>query len=294
MNRIKGGLAWGLLGVAGLPAANAAQDAYQVEMKLGYLYAEDDDSDSTSLTANAELFFAPVRAGHHPLAEAAFLERIGSVRLTTRSKDYNYDVGPGIEATRYGLDFTFARRAEPLVLGAGVLTEKIDFDPPNRGDGSTDSFSALAGTYLGDGQLVWLQYGHVETELTVNGGPTTRAEADAYTLAFKGVYERPDDTAVNVALRAVRDDFDDSSGTGSNTILGIEGDYYVDRYTSLGASLSSNFGDKVSVEGDTLGCRFRTFLNPRVSIDGGLRTFIAKHDGIDNERTAFVGMAARF
>lgn len=294
MKGVKGGLVLTLLGVMGLPVANAAQDGYQVEMGVGYLRAEDDDSGSTSLTADAELYFSPVRAGHHPLAEAAFLERAGSVRLIARSSDYDYDAAPGIEATRYGLDFTYARSAEPLVLGAGFLTEKVDVEPPANGDGSVDSLSVVAGTFLRDGQLVVLGYEHVDADLSANGWSVSKAEADAYSLAFKGVYEHADDSAVNIEFHAAREDFDDFSGTGSNTILGVGGDYYVDRFTSFGASLSSNTGDKASVEGNTVGCRFRMFLNPRFSVSGELKKFIAENDGTDDRQTGFVGMAARF
>lgn len=69
--------------VLGFCAATAyAEDAYQTEIAANYLrYDSSLDYRSTSTTVFAEVFFAPVKTADHPYAEAAFLERIGSVRV---------------------------------------------------------------------------------------------------------------------------------------------------------------------------------------------------------------------
>lgn len=274
------------------------QQTYQVEASAAYLSWEDDDDNEEKLYG-LELAFhpEPVDVGGHPLAEAAFMERIGNVSVFVGRDEL--DFGSGIEADgpTFGMQILYAQPGQPIVAQLYFIKARADFDAPVQADMSTDTYGLGIGTYISDGLRVTLNYESTETEASI-WGSVFEKEHDRYNIDVKWVKELAKSSAINLMGEIAIDRFDTETPTetddGSNTIFGVSADYYLNPYVSLGGGLEINTGDDEEYEGESIEARFRAFLHPQFSVGVEYEHFSADNEDVEDDDTIVIVLAARF
>ncbi len=84
-------------------------ETYQTEILGGYGSSKDkDDMKMKFMTFGIKRYFSPVDVTSHPLAEAAFLERIGGFGVFAGKLDYQITKDISADGPLYGALFTFA------------------------------------------------------------------------------------------------------------------------------------------------------------------------------------------
>lgn len=273
-----------------------SQERYQTEFSIEYLSSEYEDNDESKMYGlTAGVYFSQVDTGVHPYAEAAFLERVGSIHLLVGKGEMELGSIAEADGPMYGAMLTYMKPNLPIALQAIYAKTKLKFDLPLDGDTETDLYGIEIGRFFYDGLLFSIGYSHSETGLTI---PIITVDEtmkyDDYTLYAKFVKEKMDGTAYNIEGSLGVSQFDNGIDDGSNTIIEVSGDYYFNRKISLGGELEINTGDYKDDEGKALAIDFKTFLNPSFSIDVGFEKFLADNDEGEDEKTFFIDILARF
>jgi len=277
-----------------------AQDSYQTEISASYSrWDDEDDNKTTQYDISAKLHFLPVNTVGHPLAEAAFLERIGNVQLHVGKVESKGESIIDIEANGplYGAALTYAKPDLPVVLQAQYAKIQLEFESPLDGDVTIDDYGVGFGYFLDKSLLAGIQYGHIETDAKIKyltSSSETTSKTNSYALTAKFVREQSGGTAYNIEGGIEIEQFDDESDDGSNTIFGVSGDYYLNREVSLGAGFGLNTGDDKDNEGKTVNLDFNAFLTPQFAVNIALEKFIADNDEGEDADTFNVGMKVRF
>lgn len=277
-----------------------AQDSYQTEISAGYSrWDDEDDNKTTTYDISAKLHFLPVNTVEHPLAEAAFLERIGNVQLHVGKAEYKSDSTIDMEANGplYGATLTYAKPDLPVVLQAQYAKIQLEFESPLDGDLTSDVYGFGIGYFLDKSLLAGIQYSHSETDTKIKYltfSSETTSKKDNYALAAKFVREQSDGTAYNLEGSIGIEQFDDESDDGSNTIFVVSGDYYLNREVSLGAGFGLNTGDDKDNEGKAVRLDFNAFLTSQFAVNIGVEKFIADNDEGEDANTFNVGVKVRF
>lgn len=274
-----------------------AQENFQTEISA-YHYNLEDDND-LEFTANSIILkqhFAPVDTSDHPLAEAAFLERIGSVELLIGIADLQYGYGSGSEAdgSEYGASITYMEPELPIALQAMFVKTDLEFDSPADADMTINAYTLGIGRFLEDGVIFGIEHSHSETELSSPGFPKYTNEIDTYEVAAKYVSDLPDGKAFNVEGTLGFKKYDDGSVDDTNTIFEVSGDYYFDVKTSIACGLSINTGDNKDAEGKEYAIGFNTFMTSNFNIDIGFKKFLADNSKGEDDESFNVTLSARF
>jgi hypothetical protein len=294
MTRFAKACVFGFLSIVWAFSSNTVlgQDVYRVETSANYFELEEDsDLEITLYGLTASIYFNPVDVGKHPLAEAAFLERIGSVSLAAAIMEYDFGFGVEADGSVFGVGVTYAQPNQPFYARGAFVTRDSDFDPPLEGEISEDEFEVALGVFLKDGLLVGFEYGHFKGDLSIDGIWSEELEKDKFGIGTKWVHELENGTAVNLEASVAIEDTDDRDD-GSNTIVGVAGDFYVNPRTSIGAGFALNTGDYDADEGETFQVRFRTFLDPRFSVGASFTKFLADDD--NDSQSIGVSLSLRF
>ncbi len=264
-----------------------AQESYRTEFSAGFSNARNkDDIDTTIYSTQARIHFAPVNTSNHPLAETAFLERIGSIALFG---GYGESEGSLFKSKGpfYGASVTFMKPRMPIVISAKYTRTEIDFELQGQEDRErkVDSYLLGIGYFFKPALLGEIQYAHTENDTTI---PIFSFESirknDYYGLAAKFVKELPDSTAYNISGTAGVSRFDNDGDRGSNMIVTVSGDYYFNRRISVGAGYALNAGDDKDAEGNMISIRFNAFFNQHFSVNAGVAKFFAENpEGVDRE-----------
>ena len=277
-----------------------AQDSYQTEISAGYSrWDDEDDNKTTQYDISAKLHFLPVNTVEHPLAEAAFLERIGSIELLIGKAESKGESIIDIEANGpyYGVALTYAKPDLPVVLQAQYAKIQLEFESPLDGDVTSDVYGFGIGYFLDKSLLAGIQYIHSETDTNIKYltfSSETTSKTNSYALTAKFVREQSDGTAYNLEGGIGIEQFDDESDDGSNTIFEVSGDYYLNREVSLGAGFELNTGDDKDNEGKTVNLDFNAFVTPQFAVNIGVEKFIADNDEGENDNTFDVKVLMRF
>ena len=279
------------------------QQTYQVETSAAYSSWEDDDNNKEK-SYGLELTFhpEPIKVGGHPLAEAAFMERIGHISVFVGRDELDYGSDIEADGPLFGIQIEYAQPGQPIVAQLSFVKAKADFDAPVRADASTDIYGFGIGTYISDGLRVTLNYTSTETELSmwrsVFEKEHSENELDRYNIDVKWVKELAKGSAINLLgeIAIVRFDTETPTETddGSNTIFGISADYYLNPYVSLGGGLEINTGDDEVYEGETIEARFRAFLHPQFSVGVEYEHFSADNEDVEDDDSIGIVLAARF
>lgn len=257
-----------------------AQDSYRTEISANYAHFREQDNDESNVySAEARVHFAPVNTSNHPLAEASYLERIGSVALYGGKTDKESSSWES-DGHFYGASLTFWKPGMPVAFLASYTKTKIDFDLQNSADQDKDidSYFFGVGYFFKPALLGEFQYSHSDSDTTFSrSSPEAISKSDFYGLSAKYVKELPSGTAFNIEgiTGVVR--FNNDGDSGSNVIVKILSDYYFNRQNSIGAGYTLNTGDDKDAEGNTFNINFRAFLNQNLSINAGVAKFFAKN-----------------
>lgn len=294
MSRIARGCILGFLYITLVLSFNTAygKDLYQFEASTQYLNREMDNFEMRDYGLLATTYFKKVNVGKHPLAEAAFLNRISSIAVPAGFTQLEFNIGNEIQGDGpiYGAEITYAETGRPLYANASFSVMDIDFDAPTNGELSHDGYSLGIGIFLRESLLLAFEYGHEETEIL----NFSENENQTYTVSTKWVNEIVNGRAVNIEANLGLDQYNEGSEDGSNTIIGAAGDYYFNPRISIGAGLTFNTGDDADSEGNTFEIRSGIFFNPRFSINTAYEKFLADNDNSEDEQIINISLLTRF
>ncbi|MEE8553235.1 MAG: putative porin [Desulfobacterales bacterium] len=268
-----------------------AQDSYQTEVSAKYYSSEDDDNNEYKIYGvNGEVYFSKVDTTGHPLAEAAFLERIGSIEVIAGIEEFKADTNVKADGHLYGVGATFMNPRLPIAFQASFITSKLEFDSPSDGDATKEHYEFGFGYFITDRLIAGLKYGYSEVEQPIPGAK----ESNNYELSAKYVRVLADGTAFNIEGGLVLRQFDDGTEDGSNAIINVLCDYYINQKVSIGAGFEINTGDNKEDEGKTFAIDFKAFVLPRISINAGFAKFLADNDEWKDKESLQVSLSVRF
>lgn len=268
-----------------------AQDDYQAEISAKYYSSEDDDNtEYKTYCANGEVYFSKVDTAGHPFAEAAFLERIGSIEVIAGIEELKADPNVKAEGPLYGLGATFMNPKLPIAFQASFITSKLEFDSPLDGDATKEHYEFGFGYFFTNRLIAELIYGYSEVEQPIPGAK----EYNNYEFSVKYVRVLTDGTAFNIEGGLLLRQFDENTEDESNVIFKVLCDYYINQKVSIGAGFEINTGDKKDDEGKTFAIDFKAFVLPRISFNAGFSKFLADNDEGADKGSLQVTFTARF
>lgn len=294
-----------------------AGEEYQTEIVTGYSREVEEDSDpgeedtrSKTYTIQLTQHFAPVNTSGRPLAEAAFLERIGDIQFVYGFSDTDFGANVSLDGPFYGAALTFMQPKQPVVFRALYAKRDREFDPPLTGESVSDLYAFGVGLFIKDGFLLGIEYTRSEGDAHVSGpGGTISSilEAEVYTLAAKFVHELGGGRAVNLEAELSRIerkgettgvDLSVTRTETTNETVEISGDYYFNPKFSLGAEIGLNRGDDKDDEGKSLALNVTAFVNSYFAVELEYERFFADDKaGEDSGEDAMswnLGLLARF
>lgn len=291
----------GLLAAALFVSGSAyAEESYQFEVGAQYHTSNEDDGADVNVTGvGAIIHFSPVNTAGHPLAEAAFLERVGSISIQAGYGDIEGSFGGNDfdgDVTRYVAEVEFMRPDIPIVITASADKLDVDLNSPGEGGMENEIFNVGFGYFISDGLRLGLSYGQEEEDIDITVPPVGALTTDYNDYAVEGKWVkslsngRTFNAEGSIGLRAYDNDIDD----GSNTIVDLSGDYYFTDSFSLGAGVTVNSGDDNSEEGDTVALKLSNFFSPRFSIKVDYETFNASDDAGQDEDGWDILFSGRF
>lgn len=282
-----------------------AQDTYRSEFALEYCLSEDEaDNESDIYGVAAEIYFSPVDASNHPYAEAAFLERVGSIRLLAGQGERDAPYGPYTfdgDEDFYGATLTFAKAGSPIFIQAGYVTSEIEVDELRLSYAKAKQYHFSLGHFFSDGLLLAASYNQGKNDFDAF---FQEIEFDNFSASAKLVTENPDNTAITIGGSITLSLFDYSTSyyygwsglgadSGENMIVNVYGDYYFNHKISLGGALSLTAGDWEPDEGATASINGNVHINPVFSVYGTLQKFFADNSNGEDRETLVFGLSAR-
>lgn len=275
-----------------------AQESYQFE-GLAVYHANEDDADiEVKVTGIGGIFhFSPVNTSGHPLAEAAFMERVGKVEVQAGIGEIENDTGLDGDITRIVANVEYMRANSPIFIEALVDRMTVELNSPADGDMVTDSYGLGGGWFIEDGLRVGVAYMHEEADVDITAPMVLDRTTDYDTFSINGKYlkELGGGKAFNAEASINIVEYDDEIADGANRVISLAGDYYFNTKLSLGAGIAVNSGDDESEEGDSLELRFNNFFTPCFYIDINYEKFTADDDAQgDDEDSLDVTLAFRF
>lgn len=267
-----------------------AQESYQYQISANYFKSEDDDNFKTKLYGiSTKLHFSPVKTFDHPLAEAYFLERIGSIELFYGSGEIKAGSFVEGDGPTYGVQIRYMQHDSPIFIQAQFAKSEFELGTPLNDDITVDDYKLLFGAFLQDGFFIGFGYDHTEEDY-----PGSKYKDDEYSIGTKFVQERANETAFNIEGYLRIDNSDESNDNESNTIIEVLGDYYFNTKVSLGAGLEINAGDDKYDEGKTFTANINAFMNPYFSVNFEFEKFFAENsEGVDDDSIEII-ITARF
>lgn len=195
-------------------SAVMAAENYIAEVSANYSRMEIDtpsDFESRLCGVTGKIHFQKVNTEGHPLNEADFLERIGSVEVFLGGGDSDSDTSES-----EGLDFmavaNFRFPSSPVAfyLLLAKSSYETDYDPPFSSfdhDRDSDNYGAGVGWFIQDNLEVELNYLKSETDL---GSPINETyESDIVAVSAKYVAKLGGEKALNLEGIAMLDRYDD-------------------------------------------------------------------------------------
>ena len=250
-----------IIAAAGLLVAPFALSAntYQSEVSLTYADVENTfETDGYFVGLDGKYYFAPVNTNNHPLAEAAFIEKVSNVYVNLGNYEYKES---GYRSDFYlrtlGADFYIPNTM--FYLGAGVheykskssYAENANFDAINYSSKWDSTWFVKAGIAPITGLLVWSEFTEdvdVSDEWNING---------KYVLPLSG------EQALNIEASYKKSDI-----SYADDIITGAVDYYFDRNLSLGGGfVNASFRDSDAGSTTDYFVRARNHFTDNVSVD---------------------------
>lgn len=288
-----------LLAVMFLSLSTAqAQDSYRFEAGAIHHYSEDDDDVEVKVMGiGGAFYFQPVNTADHPLAEAAFLERVGNVMVQTGIGTLEGDFQLDADVAMIGAEVEYMQPGQPLYLEAMSNRMIVDLNSPGDGDMTMDTFGVGAGWFIQDGFRVGVGYVYEEDDIDITAPMVLNQtkEYKRFNVNGKMVKKLSGEMAFNAEAMISYEQYDDEVDDGSNNVVSLSGDFYFNRKISAGAGLIINRGDDESAEGETFSLNFTNFFTPRFYIDVDVARFEADNNtaGTDEDSLDLL-LALRF
>lgn len=245
--------------------ASMADSAEPFQNELGFSFGKESDSNDTFETTTIQFdvthYLQPVNVANHPLAEAAFLERTGSVSFIYKqaSTDYKDSFFPvTIDQTMYAAEFDYASTTSPLNFTAAYARITFAGDALNA-ETSGNQMLFKAGTYLDNSGRIQ----GVVSLIDFEDSSSTVIGLDA-----KLVHELGNDTALGVDGLVFSSEGDSPDGPVHRSGYTVDVDYYINRVTNIGFSREwQDYKDpNGSFDSWTHRFRIKHFLSSKASI----------------------------
>ncbi len=290
-------LLMGLVGTIPPPIANA-QDTYRFEAGAALSFGKSDNQNTLMFGLGGIYYLLPVETAGHPLNEADFLERIGSIAMvvaagsTDVENDY-YDFTQ--DSKNFGLEAIYAMPNQPLSAQISYFYSDSEFDDHLFLDGQSQYALTLGlGAFLMDGLRASLNYiykdGSYDTDLPM----VDDWSANGFGAEVKWVTLLVNKQAINLVGSA---EWQKYSGEyeGNTSEYALEGDFYFTPNLSFGLLISLQDGDEEENESKTYGIRSRYFFHPRFSLFAEYSRYVPEVDAdSDSSDTFDLELTARF
>ena len=274
-----------------------AADDYRAEISASYSsYEDDDDYEGRVCGVTGKIHFAKVNTKGHPLAEADFLERIGSVEVFVGGGESETDTSES-DGTDFSVVGNFMFPSLPVAFYTLLSKSSYerDYDPPFSAwghDMDRDRYGVGVGWFIQDNLEVELNY--IKSEIDYGSPFNSTYENDILAVYAKFVNKLGGGKAFNVEGYVMLDKYDYEVDDGTNREVYIGGDYYFNRRISLGGSLTKNTGDDKSAEGDRLEVDFNAFITPIFALGVKRGVFEADNSEGDDDETLDFYVKVRF
>jgi len=271
-----------------------AEEQYQTEVSTNYLRSDLDSNGRSSMYGvSAVVFFDPVKTAEHSYAEAAFLERIGSVNAGVWNYDWKSGQTEG-KGPMLIVGVNYAQPGFPLAIQAMYYTEKIKYNGLSNGKIKVNGYSLSIGNYFTDTLLVGVAYGYSKADYSFTGFSSPSTNSKDYGLFAKYVYELEHDRELSFEGNMGTSKSDDGTETLSNTNVALAIDYYFNRSLSAGVGIDNRSGKDKANEGRTYSTNVRYFFTPRISVQATYDRFRNDNPSLFNDKTVGAILAARF
>ncbi|MDH5445176.1 MAG: hypothetical protein OEY52_06425 [Gammaproteobacteria bacterium] len=274
-------------------ASTASEADYQIEFGFGLF-----ETDYTSPAGNTaelsgsiiafEYFLDTVNVRNQPLAEAWFMNRIGSFGVAFGEADYDQKDRSG-EIDLNVLGFTYMQPGSPLYLDFYYTTgsEEYDFKPGYSFiDYSNDltSTSVTLGYFVKQNTLFVFEYESAKYEhspAAYSQFDYTRKETN---LKVKHLAPSGNGTMLNIIGLVGKTTYDEKTKADTdNTVMGFEVDFYPNSTTSIGGTFEQTTGDDNGYKGKKVGLQGKLFLTPKFSIAVEFSEFSGKGTSSDKD-----------
>jgi hypothetical protein len=281
-----------------------AEEQYQPEIKGLYTRTDWEHVEARVISygISGEWFFDPVRTDDHPYAEAAFLERTGSILVWLQSEEVQlpgFPIGKGPDG---GVRFTFAKEGFPLVVQALYNGWRIHINGMNPSQfPKGDRLGISIGDYITNRLVVGIDYSHTRSDdflvpalFPPFFGGSSISYYD-YNLFSKYVHEMERGTGFTIQAR-IGQTRPEASGTLSSTNEALSIMYYFTRNLGAGIGFKNSAGKNVIPNGTDYQANIDYFISPSFSINASYDRFLASSSGSDlNNRKSFdIAAAVRF
>ncbi len=272
------------------------EEQYQSEVSVGYSQTKEGDYKAALYGISGEVFFEPVNTAEHAYAEAAFLERIGSVFATANNGEIESGGLKG-DGTAFGLGINFAKPDLPLTFSAFYVNNSTEYDSPFSNKSEADGYGLSVGNYFLPRLLAGIMYNRTKSETTYLTLSFSSKDTE-YGLFAKYVHELGQGMELSlegtVARETYESGFSDEKASNINSALSV--DYYFNRGLSAGIDVERGAGEIQGFEGMTYGVNVRYFITPRLSVSVGYDKFFNAHndEGFEDAKSYDAVIAARF
>jgi hypothetical protein len=274
-----------------VPLATASgSHAYKYEIAGSYLKSDSDTIDGNALFGSLEYYFQAVNVRDHPLREAAFLEKTGSINLSysiSENKIKNSDYESREKSPSIGA--TYITDNSGFIISASYSKSDYDATPDEVANNSESrSIEIALGKYLTDSTTIRIHYRNTDYRQKYSDS-TLDEHTLSYAISFKTV--QPFGTTF-YGIESVIDQDNGNSANGDSLKFAISGYYFLSRATSVDLSYSMTSRDN-DADFKTYGISVEHFFTPMFAIGTGYERSSLDNSSLDAD-CIVANMTARF
>jgi hypothetical protein len=274
---------WLAAAAMGVPSFALAEDTFRGEAGLSYSRFSAEGVRENTARAEAAYFFdqLPVSPKDHPLDQAAFVGRIGSVSANYGRSDRDVDGYQTLDrGSMYGASIDFRRTDMPLIVRAGYdssYSGKTGGPVPSSTatfESQIDSrhYQLSLGGYVARTTALSLDWSKSKDrfKVTQSDGAVLPEVNDSFTstgISGQHLSQVSKDTYVATVARVGRTKSEPQGApSAKNLEWYLEATYYPLKTLGVALGVLSSRGDDASSEGETYLARIRMFVTPIVSL----------------------------
>jgi len=274
-------------------AANAAEDQYQSEISALYSHLEASDDFKMDMAGiSGEFFFSPVNTKDHPYAEAAFLERVGSVFVASFLSDLKGTSTTG-DGITYDIGVNLAQPGFPLAVQLVYMNSDYDYDPPSSTSFEANSYGIRFGNYFTDKFMAGVEYFSSKSEMSNPVLPSMTWKSKDYGLFARYAGELSEGKHISLE-GSLGQSKSDATESEKNTNIALAADYFFNRALSAGIGIERSSGDAQTEEGMTYKANARYFITSQFSLQAAYDRFLNSNAGVASDWSYTLGASARF